>query len=55
MFLFEMIWSTTTLAAINSLPYVAVSTVGCFLQYQSNGVLFMRCEIPVTDLPVRMS
>ena len=32
------IWSTAILAATNSDPYVAVSTVACLLEYQSVGV-----------------
>jgi hypothetical protein len=38
----------------NSDPYVAVSTVPCFLEYQSIGILFSKCRHPVTDLPVIM-
>ena len=49
-----MICSTHVLAATNSEPYVAVSTVACFLEYQSIGVLFKKWRIPVTDLPVAM-
>ena len=42
-------------AAMNSDPYVAVSTVACFLEYQSMGVWLNRCRIPVTEWPVTMS
>ena len=38
--------------AKNSDPYVAVSVVFCFFEYQSIGVLFQKCKKPVTDLPV---
>jgi len=31
---------------------VAVSTVACFLEYQSMRVFLARCKMPVTDLPV---
>ena len=36
--LMSMICSVAVLAATNSEPYVAVSTVACFLEYQSTGV-----------------
>ena len=39
-------------AATNSEPYVAVSTVACFLEYQSTGVLLTKWRHPVRDLPV---
>mmetsp|Transcript_12897 Transcript_12897/g.17269 ORF Transcript_12897/g.17269 Transcript_12897/m.17269 type:complete len:122 (+) Transcript_12897:2767-3132(+) len=29
----------------------AVSTADCSLEHQSTGVLFIKCRIPVTDLP----
>ena len=35
----SMICSITVFAATNTEPYVAVSTVACFLEYQSTGVL----------------
>ena len=38
----SIIWSTAVLAATNSEPDVAVSTVACHLQNQSNGVWFIR-------------
>ena len=37
-YLISMICSVAVLAATNSDPYVAVSTVACFLEYQSVGV-----------------
>jgi hypothetical protein len=53
---FPMICSVAVLAETNSEPYVAVSTVLCFLEYQSKGVfLFTKCNLPVTDLPVSIS
>jgi len=36
----------------NSDPYVAVSTVDCFLEYQPIGVWLTKCKIPVTERPV---
>ena len=39
--LMPMICSVAGLAATMSEPYVAVSTVACFLEYQSTGVLLM--------------
>ena len=37
--LMSMICSVAVLIATNSDPYVAVSTVACFLEYKSTGVL----------------
>ena len=37
---------------VSSEPYVAVSTVACFLEYQSAGVLLTKWRHPVKDLPV---
>ena len=37
-YLMSMICSVAVLVATNSDPYVAVSTVACFLEYQSTGV-----------------
>ena len=48
----SMISSVAVLAATNSEPYVAVSTVACFLEYQSTGVLLTKWRHPVKDLPV---
>ena len=50
--LMSMICSVAVLAATNSEPYVAVSTVACFLEYQSTGVLLTKWRHPVKDLPV---
>ena len=48
----SMICSVAVLAAKNSEPYVAVSTVACFLEYQSTGVLLTKWRYPVKDYPV---
>ena len=50
--LMSMICSVAVLAATNSDPYVAVSTVACSFEYQSTGVLLTKCRHPVKDLPV---
>ena len=50
--LMSMIFSVAVIAATNSEPYVAVSTVACFLEYQSTGVLLTKWRHPVRDLPV---
>ena len=50
--LMSMICSVAVLAATNSEPYVSVSTVACFLEYQSTGVLLTKWRHPVKDLPV---
>ena len=50
--LMSMICSVAVLAATNSEPYVAVSTVVCFLEFQSTGVLLTKWSYPVRDLPV---
>ena len=50
--LMSMICSVAVLAATNSEPYGAVSTVACFLEYQSTGVLLTKWRHPVKDLPV---
>jgi hypothetical protein len=42
-------------AEVNSDPWVVVSTVDCFLENQSMGVLLMKCRTPVMALPVHMS
>ena len=39
-------------AATDSEPYVGVSTLACFLEYQSTGVLLTKWRHPVKDLPV---
>ena len=51
----SVICSVQVRADTNSDPQVAVSHVACFLEYQSKGVLFMRCNIPVADRPVIIS
>ena len=48
----SMICSVAVLAATNSETYVAVSTVACFLEYQSTGVLLTKWRHPVQDFPV---
>jgi hypothetical protein len=50
-----MICSTQILAATNSDPNVAVSTVACFLEYLSIGVAFSIWSMPITDLPISAS
>ena len=50
--LMSMICSVAVLAATNSEPYVAVSTVACFFEYQSTGVLLTKWRHPVKDFPV---
>ena len=49
--LMSMIYSVAVLAATNSEPYVAASTVACFLEYQQPGVLLTKWRHPVKDLP----
>ena len=51
-YLKSMICSVAVLAATNSDPYVAVSTVGCFLEYQSVGVWLQKWRHAVSDAPV---
>ena len=53
--LLARICSMAARAALFSLPKVAVSTVFCFLENQSNGVLLRKCRTPVTDLPLSAS
>ena len=48
----SMICSVAVLAVTSSEPYEAVSTVACFLEYQSTGVLLTKWRHPVKDLPV---
>ena len=48
----SMICSVAVLAATNSEPYIADSSVACFLEYQSTGVLLTNWRHPVKDLPV---
>ena len=47
----SMICSAAVLAAANSQPYVVVSTVAFFFEYQSTGIL-LRWRHPVKYLPV---
>ena len=54
-FLRSMISSVAVLAATNSEPYGAVSTVACLFKNQSVGVVLTKCSTPVTDFPVMMS
>ena len=49
-----MICSVSVLAATNSEPYVAVSTVACLFENQSVGVVLTKCNIAVSDFPVTM-
>ena len=51
-YLMSMICSAAVLAVTRPEPYVAVSTVACFLEYQSTGVLLTKWRHPVKDLPV---
>ena len=48
-FLRSMICSIAVLAATNSEPYVAVSTVACLFENQSVGVVLTKCNTAVTD------
>ena len=48
-FLRSMICSVAVLAATNSEPDVAVSTVTCLLENQSVGVVLKKCNTAVTD------
>ena len=48
----SMICSVAVLAATNSEPYVAVSTVASFLEYQSTDVLLTKWRHSVKGLPV---
>ena len=54
-FLRSMICSFAVLAAMNSEPYVAVSTVAYLFENQSVGVVWTKCNTAVTDFPVTMS
>ena len=54
-FLRSMICSVAVLAATNSEPYVAVSTVACHFKNQCIGVVLTKCNTVVTDFPVTMS
>ena len=52
-YLISMICSVAVLAATNSDPYVVVSTVACFLEYQSVGVRLQKWRHAV-NAPVAM-
>ena len=54
-FLRSIICSVAVLAATNSEPYVAVSTVACLFENQPIGVVLTKCNTAVTDFPVTMS
>ena len=49
-----MICSVAVLAATDSEPYVAVSTVACLFENQSVGVWLTKCSTAVTNFPVTM-
>ena len=51
-YLISMICSVAVLAPTNSDPYVAGSTVACFLEYQSVGVWLQKWRHAVSDAPV---
>ena len=53
--MWSTIWSTAILAATNSDPYVALSTVACLLEYQSVGVPLTLWRMAATALPVTKS
>ena len=48
----SMICSVAVLEATDSEPYVAVSTVACFLEYQSVGVWLQKWRDAVRNAPV---
>ena len=53
-FLRSIICSVAVLAATNSEPCVAVSTVACVLENQSVVVVLTKCNTAVTDFPPTM-
>ena len=53
-YLISMICSVAVLAATNSDPYDAVSTVACFLEYQSVGVWLQKWRHAVGEALVAM-
>ena len=53
--LISMICSVAVFAATNSEPYVAVSTVACFFEYQTTGVLLTKQRHPVKDFQHQLS
>ena len=48
----SMISYVAVFVATSSEPYVAVSSVACFLEYQSTGDLLTKWRHPVIDFPV---
>ena len=54
-FLRSMICSVAVLAATNSEPQVAVSTLAYLFENQSVGVVLTKCNTAVTDFPATMS
>ena len=54
-FLRSIICSVADLAATNSEPYAAVSTVACLSENQSVGVMLTKRNTAVTDFRVTMS
>ena len=50
-FLRSMICSVAVLAATNSEPYVAVSTVACLFENQCVWVVLTKCNTAMTDFP----
>ena len=54
-YLRSTIWSTAILAAPNSDPYVAVSSVACLLEYQCVGVPLTMWRMAVAALQVTKS
>ena len=51
-FLRSVICSVAVLAATNSEPYVAVTTMACLFKNQSVGVVLTKCNTAVTNFPV---
>ena len=51
----SIICSVAVLAATNSDPYVAVSIVACFSEYQSVGVWLQKWRHAVSDAPAKDS
>ena len=50
-----MICSVAVLAATNSEIFAVVSTVACLFEYQSIGVVLMKCNTAVRDFPVMIT
>ena len=51
-YLRSIICSVAVLAATNSEPYVPVSAVACFLEYESVGIWLQKWRLAVRDAPV---